>query len=95
MSVDKKELASFRAALDRASTNVIIKRLNDNVIARLWKRDMAEAELERRKSMGDARDAAEAVRAKQHHHSAILKGWILSLILLGVVVFGAFVFLFK
>lgn len=95
MSIDKKELASFRAALNRASTNVIIKRLNDNVIARLWKRDMAEAELERRKSVGDAREAAEALQAKQHHDSATLKGWVLSLILLGVVVFGAFVFLLK
>ncbi|MBF0246886.1 MAG: hypothetical protein HQL36_02265 [Alphaproteobacteria bacterium] len=89
MSIDKKEQEAFQALLNRASTNVIIKRLNDNVIARLWKRDLAKEELERRKGESDAREATE----KKRLHSASLKGWFWTAILLVVVVTGAVVIL--
>jgi len=95
MTENKQEEASFRAALDRASSEVISKRLDDNVIARSWKRDMAEAELTRREAESVSRSTSDAMQTKKRHNSATLKGWLLSIILLICALSGAVVFLMK
>lgn len=89
MSIDPQEHAAFQARLDRTSTQDIIQKLDDNVIARAWKRDLAEAEVARR-SVAERANSLNADFSKARtHKSAIIKGWIFTILLIATAIVGA------
>lgn len=89
MSADKQELLEFKAKLSRTPTNVIIKRLNENVIARAWKRALAEKEVARRRGEESLLSTNEALRIILHHKSAVLKSWIVTTVVIACLVAAA------
>ena len=86
MSEDPQAIASFKAALARSKTEDIVKKLDDNTIARQWKRDLAEAEVARRTQDARAQSGRRAANTSRHHAAAIAKGWIITAILIAAVV---------
>lgn len=78
----RAEVAAFNKALSQTSTDVIIKRLDDNVIARAWKRDLAEAEVARREATPSATSKKSTSGGNPRHKSAVLKSWAVSVLLI-------------
>ncbi|OEJ65966.1 hypothetical protein [Magnetovibrio blakemorei] len=78
----REEVAAFKKVLSHTSTEVILKRLDDNVIARAWKRDLAEAEVDRRESAAIPGSKKSTSDGSQRHKSAVLKSWGISFLLI-------------
>ncbi|MBF0247927.1 MAG: hypothetical protein HQL36_07640 [Alphaproteobacteria bacterium] len=93
MSVDQKEVSAFKAALSRTLTKVIVKKLEENVIARSWKRELAEEEVARRNKAESSRAVEEADQKYRRHFSAMWKGWGIAILLIVGAVAAAFVVL--
>lgn len=89
MSVDPQEIIAFKAALARTPVDVIVKRLNDNVILRTWKRNLAEAEVARR--------SGESSRGRQRpdkllpprHRAAEMLSWLATAFIVLCLLAGA------
>jgi len=82
MSVDPQELAVFKATLARTPVSVIIKRLDDNSIARTWKRNLAEAEVSRRTHDDDARAKNTILSKIFRHKKASLRAWVVTVFII-------------
>lgn len=78
----REEVAAFKKVLSQTSTDIIVKRLDDNVIARAWKRDLAEAEVERRESSPTPGSKKSPANDSQRHKSAVLKSWGITILLI-------------
>ena len=89
MSEGPQEVAAFRAALSRTSTEEITKRLDDGVIARSWKRELAEADVARRNGEKDAQSANKSLGQK----SVKLKSWAITIVLIACAVLVAAILL--
>lgn len=89
MPADRQEIADFKATLGRTPTRVIIKKLDDDVITRAWKRDLAEAEVARRNEEESSFSANEALRLIHHHKSAVIQSWMISAVLVSCLIAGA------
>ncbi|MFC1672536.1 hypothetical protein ACFL12_00130 [Pseudomonadota bacterium] len=76
MPIDQQERSQFEAALARSSTEAIIKKLDDDVISRSWKRELAEAEVARRQGEEKSRSLRALFKTSQRHNAAMAKGWI-------------------
>ena len=94
MSIDPDELAKYNAALSHTPTDVIQKRLDDDVIARQWKRDLAEKEIARRGGGGGK--ALPVLDKLKLHRAAEIKGWLITVVLvLGALAIAAAIVLGK
>lgn len=82
MSVDPQELAAFKATLARTPVSTIIKRLDDNSIARTWKRNLAEAEVARRARDDDARAKNTILSSILRHRNASLRAWAVTVFII-------------
>jgi len=89
MNIGPKELAAFKTALAKLSPEGIRRRLDTGVIAREWKRDIAEAEFERREHEADPsseKSQREAKNARRRSRSVSIQVWtILALLIAGVL----------
>jgi hypothetical protein len=94
MTVSPQEMSAFKAALQKSSTEAIQKNLDNNVIARDWKREIAEAEIERRTGMsGNASATTKSAPTNKLHKSAVLKGWGVTILLIIAAMAGSLMFL--
>lgn len=82
-------MATFKAALARTETDEIIRRLDENVIARSWKRELAEAEVARRTNAALAHSSQETSRRLGLHRAAEVKGWLVTVVLIVAAVLAA------
>ncbi|MFC1673603.1 hypothetical protein ACFL12_05555 [Pseudomonadota bacterium] len=89
MSLESEESSVFKAALARTPTDVIVKKLDENIIARSWKRDLAEEEVARRNKAESLRVTDEASQKYHRHKSAMLKGWGVTVLLIACAVIAA------
>ena len=92
MPEDPQDVSKFKAALARTKTEDIVRKLDDNTIARAWKRDLAEAEVARRTGAGNAAKASPSRQSAQNsrrHRSAMVKGWIVTIVLIVAAVLAA------
>ncbi len=89
MSEDPQEVLEFKAALSRTSTEEITKRLENGVIARPWKRELAEADVARRNSERDAPSAKKTPGQK----SVKLKSWAITILLIACAILVAAILL--
>jgi hypothetical protein len=89
MDASPQEVAKFKAALAKLSPEGIRKRLDTSVIARAWKRDIAEAEFARREHEAEPDSAKSQLAArneKRKSRSVSLRVWtILVLLIVGVL----------
>jgi len=89
MNVGPKEIAAFKTALAKLSPEGIRRRLDTGVIARQWKRDLAEDEFERREREADPNSETSqrtARNEKRKSRSVSMQVWtILALLILGVL----------
>lgn len=92
MAADRQEIADFKARLGRTPTKVIMKLLDDDVITRAWKRELAEAEVARRNEGESRFSANEALRLIHHHKSAVLKSWLIAAFLIVCLIAVAIMF---
>ena len=92
MSQSKQEAVLFQKALDQSSSEVIAKRLEDNVIARTWKRELAEQELTRRQNEKADRLASIERQASKNHQTAKIQAWVFSIVLMMIIGVGAAAF---
>ncbi|MCW8916775.1 MAG: hypothetical protein OQK24_13105 [Magnetovibrio sp.] len=86
MPPDPHDVLEFKQALSKTPVEVITKKLNDNVIMRSWKRELAEAEVARRG--GQTQKANSRSSAIQHirHSSAEVASWILAIVMVFVAI---------
>jgi len=89
MSEDPQEVLAFKETLSRASTEEITKLLDDGVIARSWKRELAEADVARRNSEKDAPSAKNTLGQK----SVNLKSWAITILLIACAILVAAILL--
>ncbi len=89
MSEGPQEVAAFKAALSRTSTEEITKRLENGVIARPWKRELAEADVARRNAEKDAPSAENTPGRK----SVKIKSWAITILLVACAVLVAAILL--
>jgi len=82
MTVDPQDVTTFKAILARTPVEVIIKRLDDNVILRSWKRQLAEAEVERRGYNLATANAQSKSSSTRRHKLANLKAWFITALLI-------------
>ena len=75
MSIDPQEVAAFKTALAQTPVEIIVKRLNDNVILRTWKRNLAEAEIARRAHAGRNMDLKPKLMSGNRHQAAETLSW--------------------
>ncbi|MBT3361385.1 MAG: hypothetical protein HN403_17315 [Rhodospirillales bacterium] len=89
MSEDPQEVAAFKATLSKASTEEITKLLDDGVIARPWKRELAKADVARRIGEKDAPSASKT----PNQTSIKLKSWAITILLIACAILVAAILL--
>lgn len=95
MQPDPYDVLVFKRALAQTPVEVIAKKLNDNVILRSWKRDLAEAEVARRSRQPQKGTSRSSALQHFRHSSAEVASWVLAIVLVFVAVFvgGTTIFL--
>ena len=91
--IDPEEKVRFLTLLRRSETGAIVQKLDDNVIIRDWKRELAEAEVQRRGGPGVSKSGGGAVNLSKAHASAELKGWIFTGVLIVFAIVVAYLFI--
>ncbi|MCW8915313.1 MAG: hypothetical protein OQK24_05585 [Magnetovibrio sp.] len=78
MSIDPQEVIAFKSALARMPVEVIAKHLDDNVILRTWKRNLAEAEIARRTQTQNSSQLAIRLTSSNRHQTAETLSWFVT-----------------
>ncbi len=91
--IDPEEQARFLALLRRSETDAIVQKLDDNIIMRDWKRNLAEAEVQRRQGRGGSNSSRGSKKSSNTHETAELRGWIFTGILIVCTMIIAYVYL--
>ena len=91
--IDPDEQAKFLALLRRSETDAIVQKLDDNVIIRDWKRNLAETEVQRRQASGASNSTGGSAKSSKSHEAAELKGWIFTGVLIVFTLAVAYLFI--
>lgn len=78
MSINPQEVAAFKAALAQTHADAISRHLNGNTILRTWKRDLAEAEIERRTQAQSSSELTTRLATSNRHQAAETLSWFVT-----------------